>query len=259
MENHKFVFLGGLHKSGTSMLFKCLRDHPMISGFKDTGVPEDEGQWLQSVYPVAKTYGGPGLFGFDRSSIIDETSPLVSQENAKKIFSEWKIHWDLTRPVLLEKSPPNLVHSRFLQALFPNSFFIILIRHPIAVSYATQKWSRTYLHSLLQHWLICHEQFEIDRGYLQNLLVLKYEDFVKEPQTTLNKIYEFLDIDHVQLTQKVISDVNNKYFAKWKRRQDSIFTRFYTKYIINKYETRVNRFGYSLKDLNMAEAYCYIK
>ena len=58
--------------------FIDFKDHPEISGFKNTGVPEDEGQHLQSVYQPAMVLGGPGLFGFKPASNLNETSPLVS-------------------------------------------------------------------------------------------------------------------------------------------------------------------------------------
>ena len=61
---HRFVFLAGLHRSGTTLLARLLAAHPEVSGFSGTGVPADEGQHLQTVYPAAKVYGGPGRFGF---------------------------------------------------------------------------------------------------------------------------------------------------------------------------------------------------
>jgi len=158
----KFVFICGLHKSGTSILFRSLRQHPMISGFAKTGVPEDEGQLLQSVFPPAKAYGGPGRFGFNPDSYLDERSSIVTEENAKQLFADWSRYWDTSKPVLLEKSPPNVVRTRFLQALFPNSFFVVILRHPVAVAYATQKWRPKDVEFLLRHWLVCHERFEAD-------------------------------------------------------------------------------------------------
>ena len=54
MKDKKIILVCGLHRSGTSLLFQILRDHPDISGFRNTGVNQDEGQHLQSVYlPVA--------------------------------------------------------------------------------------------------------------------------------------------------------------------------------------------------------------
>jgi len=45
----RIVFVAGLHRSGTSLVHRCLAAHPDVSGFADTGVPEDEGQHLQTV------------------------------------------------------------------------------------------------------------------------------------------------------------------------------------------------------------------
>lgn len=250
MSDHKLIFVGGLHRSGTSLLFKCLRDHPCVSGFKDTGVSEDEGQFLQPVYPTAKVYGGPGRFGFNPASYLHEDSPLVSSENAHKIFAAWSNYWDLEKPFLLEKSPPNLVRSRFLQALFPASYFIIMVRHPIAVSYATRKWSKTHLHSLVEHWLVCQEKFSADSKHLSNLLVLKYEDFVTAPQATLDSICAFLGVNSIALGREVRKGVNDKYWLKWQTlRTGKLTKRLYALYITARFETRVNRFGYSLKHM----------
>ncbi|WP_121971331.1 sulfotransferase [Leptolyngbya sp. BC1307] len=156
-ENHQFVFVCGLHRSGTSLLFKCIGEHPDISRFKDTGVPEDEGQHLQSVFKPASTYGGWGKFGFNKNAYLTEASSLVCDRNKARLFSEWQKFWDLEKTLLLEKSPPNLIRMRFLQAMFPNSYFIVLKRHPIAVSYATQKVNKKSIYSLIEHWLVCYE------------------------------------------------------------------------------------------------------
>ena len=56
----QLVFVGGLHRSGTSLVHRCLAGHPRVSGFRDTGVWEDEGQHLQTVYRPAAAHGGPG-------------------------------------------------------------------------------------------------------------------------------------------------------------------------------------------------------
>ena len=165
-ERYRFIFLCGLHRSGTSPLFQILREHPEISGFRNTGVPEDEGQHLQTVFPPATIHGGPGRFGLMREAHLTEDSDLLTPENKLKLFKEWSRHWDLTKPNLLEKSPPNLIKTRFLQSVFPNSYFIVILRHPVAVSLATWKWARCSLESLTAHWVRCHEIFERDRSHL---------------------------------------------------------------------------------------------
>lgn len=50
---HTFLFVGGPHRGGTTILWKCLREHPLISGFGDrVGTDYSEGIFLQSVYPT---------------------------------------------------------------------------------------------------------------------------------------------------------------------------------------------------------------
>ncbi|MFP4123919.1 MAG: sulfotransferase family protein [Coleofasciculus sp.] len=246
MPNHKFLFIGGLHRSGTSLLAQTLSKHPQISGFDNTGAMEDEGQWLQSVYSPAKVYGGPGRFCFNPSSFLDEASDLVSPENAQMLWQQWQPYWDLNQPVLLEKSPPNLVRSRFLQAMFPNSWFIMVLRHPIPVSYATQKWSQTSIYSLIEHWLIGHERFKRDQGFLQNVLILNYEDFIDHYSEILPKIYDFVGVDNIEINPGIRSGVNDRYFQRWQMMRQG-WKRFYADYIDYKFEKRVNQLGYSLK------------
>jgi len=170
---HHFVFLGGLHRSGTTLLFRMLREHPAISGFANNQdanewlAAEDEGQYLQSVYPQAIYWGGPGKFAFAPEAHLTEQSELLTVENKAKLAIQWFPYWDLSKHFLLEKSPPNLIWTRFLQSAFPNSSFVIIERHPVAVSLATEKWSPTGLVSLVEHWLVAHETFEKDRAHLR--------------------------------------------------------------------------------------------
>ena len=249
MDKYQFVFIGGLHRSGTTLLFKCLREHPEISGFRDTGVSEDEGQHLQTVYPAAQVHGGPGKFGFNSGAFLDEHSQLASPENARKLFQEWGQYWDLEKSVLIEKSPPNLIRCRFLQQLFPGSRFIIVLRHPIAVSYATKKWSQTPMHSLIRHWLVCHERFELDRPFLERVLVFQYENFVDNPRAVLDRVFRFIGVEPLPVKQTIRSDINDRYFAWWNNRNNPLKS-LYFNYIVRQFEPRVNRFGYSLMDLD---------
>ncbi len=247
MEEHRLVFLAGLHRSGTTLLARLLAAHPEISGFSATGVPEDEGQHLQTVYPPAKVYGGPGRFGFAPESHVTEESPLVSEESARTIFEEWSGHWDLSRPVLLEKSPPNLLKTRFLQALFPGAAFVVVLRHPIAVSLATAKWRRTRrYHRLLEHCLRCYELFEADRERLERVHVVRYEELVREPEAVLRGIFGFLGLEPIPSSEPVESGANERYFRRWRELQRDPRMRAYLTVASLRYERRARRFGYSL-------------
>ena len=247
MEEHQLVFLAGLHRSGTTLLARLLAAHPEISGFSGTGVPADEGQHLQTVYPAAKEYGGPGRFGFAPESHLTETSPLVSAANARTIFEEWSQHWDLTRPVLVEKSPPNLLKTRFLQALFPGSAFVVIVRHPIPVSIPTARWRGTRRYDrMFAHWLRCHALFDADREDLGRVHVLTYEQLVRDPAGVLGGIFEFLELDSIPPAEPVEPGANEKYFGQWSDMKRDPRMRAYLDLVSLWYERRVRRHGYSL-------------
>jgi hypothetical protein len=243
----KYVFICGLHRSGTSVLNKMISSSAQVSGFENTGAWEDEGQHLQTVFKKAYEHGGPGKFAFDQEAHLDEKSGLITESNKKQLAEEWGKHWKFDKDILVEKSPPNLIRTRFLQAMFPNSYFITILRHPIAVSYATQKWSRTSMHKLLEHWLTAHEIYLEDRRFLENELVFAYEEIVQHPELVLESIEQFLDIELVYDGQ--LSNQNGKYFDMWgKRNRWDWFHN--SKKLTKKCEVRVNRFGYSLTDFS---------
>lgn len=270
MVEHDFVFIGGVHRSGTTILADCIGDHPEVSGLSDTGVPMNEGQFLQNVYAPAGTkrklwpirylspilptsfktrgYGGPGRFGFDPGSHLTENSPLVSPANAQSITRAWKPYWELDRRVLLEKSPPNLLRTRFLQALFPRSAFIILLRHPIPVSYATRRWTGLRpLYYLLKHWQVCYNRFRNDQPHLDRVLVLYYEDFVENPQSTMERIFTFLELPTAPVQRDISPNVNGRYFRQWNEAtQASKMRRRYHELLRDAFEEGFNQFGYTL-------------
>jgi hypothetical protein len=245
VDDHRFVFLAGLHRSGTTLLARLLAAHPQVSGFSDTGVPADEGQLLQTVYPAAKVWGGPGRFGFAPEAHFTEAQ--ASGEKAAQLFGEWSPHWDLARPVLLEKSPPNLLKTRFLQALFPGSAFVVIVRHPIPVSIPTARWRGTRRYDLLfEHWVRCHEIFAADKPRLERVHVIRYEELVREPEPVLRRVFEFLQLDPIPPSEPVEAGADERYFAQWRALKRNPMMRAYLGLSALRYERRARRWGYSL-------------
>ncbi|MEO8330645.1 MAG: sulfotransferase, partial [Candidatus Nanopelagicales bacterium] len=175
-EGQRLVFVGGLHRSGTSLLAQLVADHPQGSGLSGTEVPEDEGQHVQDVYPAARVFGGPGRFARDEKAHLTEDSLLAKPANAERLLSAWRPHWDSSKEYLVEKSPPNLIMSRFLQQLFPDAFFLFIVRHPVSVTLATRKWRpRMPLPRLMNHWFVAHDIARDDLSSLRNVHVVSYE------------------------------------------------------------------------------------
>lgn len=247
MIDKSFIFLAGHHRSGTSLLHEIIREHPLVSGFSKTGVKEDEGQLLQSVYPAGKEYGGVGRYIFDKRAYMDENHALATDESAEALMEQWGEYYDPACPHYLEKSPPNLIRTRFLQKLFPNSRFVVILRHPLAVGFATRKWSNTSIKSLIEHTLRGYEIFMDDMPHLNNVYVLRYEDFVKSPGDEIVKVYEFLGLEPIPLRHEVRPNVNEKYFSAWRSNRQSLLNRLRFP-VSSRLEGRANRFGYSLRN-----------
>jgi len=178
--NSKYVFVCGLPRSGTSILGRNVARMEDCTGFQNTGILEDEGRFLQDVYPTEDACGGPGRFGFDPRAHLTEASALLTPANVARLRAGWHAYWDNNRKIFVEKTPANILMTRFLQAAFPNSYFIVIRRHPIPVSMAAQKWkfNVTSLYNMFEHWLHCHLLFEQDKKYLRHVYELSYEDYV---------------------------------------------------------------------------------
>lgn len=220
----RLIFVAGLHRSGTTPLARAMGAHPQISGLRETGVKEDEGQHLQTVYARANAYGGAGRFSMDPRAHLTEESLLSSPENAAQLLGEWSPYWDLERDYLLEKSPPNLIMGRFLQGLFPGSAFVAVIRHPIVVALSTHKWRRlaarnvrlhTTHYQLVEHWLTAHEIFRQDLSRLQRCHVLRYEHLVSDAENQLAPVNELLGLSTPLDSGALRSTHSDRYAGQW--------------------------------------------
>jgi len=249
---HTLVFVGGVHRSGTTAVARLLAAHPQVSGFSATGKKEDEGQHLQDVYPPARVYGGAGRFAFDPRAHLTETSPLVTPAHADRLFAQWSRYWDGSRPVLLEKSPPNIVMTRFLQALFPSARQVVVVRHPVVVALSTSRWKqRTPLRRLVEHWLMAYETFLADAAYLPAVHVVRYEHLVTEPERTLGEVAAFLGLTGAVPTSLVERHRSDGYERRWAQLAASSlpWQRRSVRRIRADLGSRIAAFGYDLTDL----------
>ncbi|MGO8871528.1 MAG: sulfotransferase family protein [Acidimicrobiales bacterium] len=243
-DGRRLVFVGGLHRSGTTFLAGALGQHPLVSGLRDTGVWEDEGQHLQSVYPIARAHGGPGRFGFAEAMHMTEASPLATADAARSLLDAWRPYWDEARPVSVEKSPPNLVKMRFLQALFPSASFIVLVRHPVAVALATKKWSETSDTSLIEHWVVTHETVESDLPFVRRVMVVRYEDMVARFAEFMRALFGFLELPPVDLDELPRADLTQRYLDRWSAAGP--IDRARHRWIRRRFASRIGHFGYDL-------------
>jgi hypothetical protein len=249
---YKYVFVCGLQRSGTSILARNIGRLNSCTTFKDTGVLEDEGQYLQDVYPTDHECGGTGWYGFNPHAHLTEASPLLTPENIARLEASWQRYWDPAMPIRIEKTPNNLLMTRFLQAAFPNSYFIVIKRHPVPVSMANQRWKKSMasLRIGFEHWLQCYGLYEQDKKHIRRLYELRYEDYINDPSRHHAEIARFIGTEFKKDEMEEISDVHNrKYFDRWHCLLTNSLFKDYYRYIARKYEPRLAPYDYSLTKL----------
>ena len=218
-EQNVLVFVIGLHRSGTTLLARCLAKHSSCSGFSDTGAPMDEGQFLQSV--IRGVDGGildaVGSVGLKPKMRLPERSELATQDNADKLWREWSAHWDLEKKFLIEKSPGNISKTRLLQYYFPSARFIVITRHPIEQVMAIRKWAgnKTYAQHFL-NWVAAHYFLYQDMKYLKNKHVVKYEELVTDPEGVLSELFSFLGADIEAATAVGVNSKTTRYMEMYR-------------------------------------------
>ena len=155
--------------------------------------------------------------------------------------------------MLVEKSPPNLVMTRFLQALYPDAYFVVIIRHPVVVALSTQKWLHgKTLRTPMANWFAAHDTFAADAPTLRRLHVVKYESLVADPQAELDAIGEFLGLGSPLPATSWQAGRSDTYTKAWQQLATDrrLWHRLLRTSLIRTYGQRADAYGYDLESLD---------
>ena len=208
----RYLFVGGLHRSGTSLVARMAARVPGAAGIVGAPVPENEGVYLQGAIPHDALAGAPMRFATDPAQHLTEAHPLNRLETRTRLATDWDPWFPADAAWRVEKSPVNLTRMRLLQQLFPLAQFVVVIRHPEAVAAAVAKWVDDPASARIDHWLDAHDIVLTDIARLHAVLVLRYEDVVARPDAVSAALAAFLDRDADRTrTDEVIRDGNRDY------------------------------------------------
>ncbi len=121
-DNCKYVFVCGLQRSETSALARNIGRLENCTSFKNTGVLEDECQYLQDIY-THDTYSGTDSYGFDPRSDLTEASNLLTPANIGSLRAAWHRHWDPQMSICVAENARKPDHDEILASGFSQVIF----------------------------------------------------------------------------------------------------------------------------------------
>ncbi|MFQ6552591.1 sulfotransferase family protein [Aestuariibius insulae] len=208
---HRYVFVGGLHRSGTSLVARLIGSLPNVGAITNAPVPENEGVYLQGAIPHTARHGRPDHFATDPDQHHIEGSRYDTLEVRTRIEADWSPWFPNKAAWRVEKSPVNLMRMRLYQQLWPMAQFVIVVRHPAFWIRAIGKWSDRHPEELADYWAGAYGLALADREALHSSLILRYEDVVADPQKVLDALGCFLDLGDVPRVCEHVRDGNADY------------------------------------------------
>ena len=174
----KYLFILSPPFCGSTLLSQIISLSKSVSTNNTTGTRE--GQRLPKVYELL--YKSNSELKWD-----PEYKP-----DWQKVKNEWNKYWDITKPVLLEKSPPTISRAYQLEEYFSPSYYIIFYRNPYAHS---ESLIRNNDFSSLEaaEKVITFLKFQKKNiEDLSNSIQISYEELTENTSETIEKIKEFL-------------------------------------------------------------------
>jgi glycosyltransferase involved in cell wall biosynthesis len=197
-KNYRWIFIMGCNDSGTSLLYNILGEHPQIGKIASESVNESRffPSFISNVLPSLKL--GVDRAWSERRDIFRLTEKY-NHLDENRLRYDWlnfvKIKNRDSKPYLIEKTTENALRSRWLQKVFPNSYFIGIVRNGYAVSEGLRRNSGYHIERCARHWNNVNKTMLEDSRYLRNFKLVTYEDLTGQPEKALFEIAEFLGLD----------------------------------------------------------------
>jgi len=186
------VFLVGFPRSGTTLLDTILRSHPLVEVFEEKPSVNKLVNYL--------------------NKISDEKLELLKKISETEIETAKKIYFDFLdgqtvnkdAKIYIDKLPLNIIHIGEIYRIFPNSKFILSVRHPLdcvlscfmqdfelndaMANFLNLKDTAKLYDSVMKLWFQYISIFKI------NYHQVKYENLVNNFQNTVKLVFKFLGL-----------------------------------------------------------------
>lgn len=106
----------------------------------------------------------------------------------KRIKEVWEGYWDKEKPLLVEKSPPNLIRTNSILEHFSPVYFLIMVRNPYAHCEGPMRRNGWGVEKAAEFTVRCMRQQRENAEKLDHALSLTYEELVENPEATSQAI-----------------------------------------------------------------------
>jgi len=174
---------------------------------------------------------------FDDESMLQEVlGAFVEQLFGGKAEEIGKKHW-------LEATPQNILHVDILGKIFPEAYFINVVRHPVGVFYSWKgrSWGPSDITRLSAYLHEGYKKMKDMEDYAQkngvNLKVFKLEDLCQS--YILHSVTDFLGVDRIKTSREVFDISRVDYWKQGIDRSEmdivqEVFSEFIERYDYSK-------------------------
>ncbi|HEX8918374.1 MAG TPA: sulfotransferase [Chloroflexota bacterium] len=186
------IFIGGHHRSGTTLMRVMLHRHPHIACGPESQLL-DRTSFLEFHRYLEETWVPQfEQYGFGADEMDRAVAAFVDNVFTRYQLQRGKRRW-------AEKTPKNILRIDYLFRLFPQAQFIHMVRDPRDVhcsvrrkaSTETPRWSKFTADETARSWVK-----RIRRGLAwrddPRYLEVRYEDLVYDPEATMRTVLMFL-------------------------------------------------------------------
>ena len=173
----RYIFILCPPYSGSTVLWKFLQSSNNVSALPM------EGQLLDPIKDI----------------MHEDPYSLEKELPWNYIRQVWEKFWDLNKPLLLEKSPPNLMRAKDIEKNFEDTHFIAMVRNPYATCHGINRRGHMALTQAAEFWVMCAKKQKQNLETLKNITFFTYESFTESrdniKKIILESVPELVDLD----------------------------------------------------------------
>ncbi len=175
-----YIFILCPPYSGSTVLWKLVSTSNAVSA-----LPR-EGQFLPEVKEVMRQ---------------DPWNPGV-EFPWKEIKEVWNKYWNQDKPLLVEKSPPHIIHTAAIVEHFSPVYFLLMVRNPYAHCEGLIRRSNMKARDAAIFTVRCLRRQAENAEKLNSILCFTYEELVENPESISRRIQSFIpkmgELKHTQ-------------------------------------------------------------